>query len=488
MPNKGKGEGVKGEGIKNLTFTRFPLTLPLFLAASRGPDRASKDRMKRQGWGTFLSFIAVIISLLIASCGGKRSTSTHASPATTMPVARTLPPLPVRPLSPALQAMRARATRTASALRELSFTSEVGMTELTGWEYGARTREMAETLGGEELRALSKLASSGGALPEGADLATLAASFIAVTASATYSPLDKQILLVDKNSDDALLTHEFVHALQDQNFDLMKLLVVRPYNFDRTEAVFALIEGDAMNVQRRAEEGDRYGRKSLEDITRQENARFGEYRKEVGSLFPPLLTETFIFRYRDGARFVESVRRSQGQRGVDELFRRPPLSSEQILHPEKYIQGEAPRDAAVNEATFAASGWRAAASTPLGEIGLRGLLMAGLTDKDAARAAAGWGGDRAYLFERGGGQSLFVWKTVWDKPADAEEFFRAYSALQRHRSGTTQISDTPVSADEAQITWREAGRLMLVRRTRDSVVIIRGAEADVNSALERARQ
>ncbi|MGB7922756.1 MAG: hypothetical protein WCF57_05870 [Pyrinomonadaceae bacterium] len=378
--------------------------------------------------------------------------------------------------------------RVASSLRELSFTGEVGMTELSGWEYGTRTREVAEVLGGDELRALGRLASAGGALPEGIDLASLAASFTAITAGATYSPLDKQIVLVDKNRDESLLTHEFTHALQDQHFDLMKLLVVRPYNFDRTEAVFALIEGDAMNVQRRAEEGDAYVRKALDEITRQENSRFGDYRKEIGDLFPPLLTETFIFRYRDGARFVESVRRKGGERGLDELFRRPPVSSEQILHPEKYAQGEAPRDVPLDEEAFAVSGWRTVTSTPLGEIGVRGLLMAGVASGDATRAAAGWGGDLAYLFERAGNssQSLFVWKTVWDRTVDAEEFFNAYAQLQRRRGGA-QAGDPSASGDEAQMVWREAGRTTLARRAGDSVVIIRGSESDVHAALELAR-
>jgi hypothetical protein len=444
--------------------------------------------MRIQGRGTTIFCVVAIISLLVAGCANKRAARTNASPATVMPVTRTLPPLPVRPLSVKLKAMRERAMRVASTLRELSFTGEVGMTELSGWEYGTRTREMAEVLGGDELRALGRLASSGGALPEGIDLASLAASFTAITAGATYSPLDKQILLVDKQRDESLLTNEFTHALQDQHFDLMKLLVVRPYNFDRTEAVFAVIEGDAMNVQRRAEEGDAYDRKALEEITRQENGRFGDYRKEVGDLFPPLLTETFIFRYRDGARFVESVRRSRGERGLDELFSRPPVSSEQILHPEKYALAEAPRDVLAHEEAFAGVGWRAVTSTPLGEIGMRGLLMAGIPNADATRAAAGWGGDRAYLFERASdSQPLFVWKTVWDKTVDAEEFFSAYNALQRSRKGT-QVGDTSISGDQAQTVWREAGRVTLVRRAGDSVVIIRGNEADVNVAHELARR
>lgn len=441
--------------------------------------------MKRQGRGTSYFCVSIIIALLITACGSKNSTRTNIAPATSVPVARRLPPLPARPLSEKLKEMRAHAMRASSSLRELRWKGEVGMAELSGWEYGTRASEMAQVLGGEDLGNLSKLAVAGGMLPEGTDLAMLAAQFTAISAGATYSPLDKQILLVDKFRDDSLLTHEFVHALQDQHFDLMKLLVVRPYDFDRTEVLFAVIEGDAMNVQRRAEEGDAYARKTLEDITRQEDERFAGYREEMNALFPRLLTETFIFRYRDGARFVEAVRRSRGMRAVDELFTRPPASSEQILHPEKYMQNELPREIQLDEAAFTASGWQSVAATPLGEIGLRGVLLEGVSERDALRAAAGWGGDRAYVFEREGGTPLFVWKTAWDKPADADEFFSAYNTLQRRRhQGAPQAGQTLGSGANAAMAWRKAGRTTLVQRTGDgSVVIIRGAEQDINVAL-----
>ncbi|HEY0404686.1 MAG TPA: hypothetical protein VGC89_03095 [Pyrinomonadaceae bacterium] len=440
--------------------------------------------MKRQGRGTIYFCLTLIISLLVAGCGNQRAARTTVAPATALPpVARTLPPLPARPLSPKLQAMRERAMHVAAGLRELSWTGEVGMSELSGWEYGTRASEMAQALGGEELRGLSRLSVAGGMLPEGTDLALLAAQFAAISAGATYSPLDKQVLLVDKFKDDSLLTHEFVHALQDQHFDLMKLLLAPPYNFDQSEALFAVIEGDAMNVQRRSEEGDAYTRKPLEEISRQEDERFSGYRAQMNTLFPRLLTETFIFRYRDGARFVESVRRSRGERGVDELFTRPPASSEQILHPEKYVQNELPRAIRLDETAFTTSGWQSVASTPLGEIGVRGLLLEGVAEKDAVRAAAGWAGDRAYLFEREGGTPLFVWKTSWDKPSDADEFFNAYNALQ-HRPGGGAQAGEKLSADE--MLWRKAGRVTLLQRDGDSVVIIRGAEQDVNTALALA--
>lgn len=434
-----------------------------------------------------------LFALIVAGCNNRQTPRRSFQPATVLPtVTRTLPPLPSRPLTPKLESARTRALEAAAAARELELKSEIKMTELSGWEYGTRTNEMAKVLGGDELSALSKLAAAGGMLPENTDLATLAASFTAASAGATYSPLDKQVLLLaDQRRDGSLhplLTHEFVHALQDQHFDLLGLLLARPYNFDRTEAAFAVVEGDAVNVQRRLEGGDAWTRRSLDDILRQEDEHFGEYRREVGELFPPLLTETFVFRYRDGVRLVESVRRSRGQRGVDDLFRRPPLSSEQVLHPEKYLTNEAPREASINETDFTAGGWRLVTSTPLGEIGVRGVLMAGMPVKDAVRAAAGWGGDRACLFERAGNLPLFVWKTTWDKREDSTEFFRAYNQMLSRRSGGGQTSRTPLSEANTLVTWREGGRVTLVERHGDGVIVVRGAASDVEAALDLARR
>ncbi len=364
------------------------------------------------------------------------------------------------------------------------------MTELSGWEYGTRTKEIAEALGMEDLNGFSHLAVAGGMLPEGTDLASLAVTFTAATASATYSPLDKQVILLADDAkrgpraDQGLLTHEFVHALQDQHFDLLRTLLARPFNFDRTEALFALVEGDAMNVERRIEMGEKeWSRRTLDDIARREGERFAPYRNQIGALFPPLLTETFIFRYRDGARFVEAMRRARPAVSVDELFRRPPASSEQVLHPEKYLAGEAPREMDANVEGLREAGWETLAATPLGEIGVRGLLMAGASEAEAKKAAAGWGGDRAYVFERAGGARLFVWQTVWDGREDAREFFRAYNALLQRARGAEALDGAAAHGGEGAALWREGALRTLVRIEGDSVLVLRGAEADVTAAL-----
>ncbi len=445
--------------------------------------------MRTKGWPLLFFLFSLGVLAFALACGRKSTTAPRNNivAAGALPeITRTLTPLPVRPLAPKLQRIRERVMRSVADTRSLAWLSAPGMIELTGWEYGTRTKEMADAFGGEELRRLSRLAVAGGMLPVGTDLATLAASFAAASAGATYSPLDRQVLLLadpqgKAPASDALLAHEFVHALQDQHFDLLKLLLARPYDFDREEALFAVIEGDAMDVQRRLEQGDAWTRRPLADVARAEDERFAGYRKEIGALFPPLLTETFIFRYRDGVRFVEAVRRKGGTAAVDELFHHPPASSEQVLHPEKYFAHEQPRVVAVDEQGFAAGGWHVSAATPLGEIGVRGLLLKVLPVRDAARAAAGWGGDRAYLFTRTDDTSLFVWRTVWDKPADAAEFFHGYSALQPQTAtaGAAQLS----VADAHVAAWHDGALLTAVWLDGDAVLVVRGAPAEV----ERAR-
>ncbi|MDT5269515.1 MAG: hypothetical protein QOH49_1701 [Acidobacteriota bacterium] len=435
-----------------------------------------------------LAAVAAGLTVLLA----KRSRSRVVSPVAAAPAdadapaRRSLPPLPLRALSPRLKSLRERAAESASRVRGLEWREEVGMTELSGWEYGTRTKEIADVLGTDDLKGLSRLAVAGGMLPEGTDLASLAVSFTAATAGATYSPLDKQVLLVTERGgprDSGLLTHEFVHALQDQHFDLLRMLLARPMSFDREEAAFALVEGDAVSVERRVTQGDLWARKSIEDLTREEDERYSSYRKGIGAFFPALLTETFIFRYRDGLHFVETLRRARPAVSLDEVFQRPPQSSEQVLHPEKYLSGESPREVEIDLEGFADEGWRATATTPLGEIGVRGLLMAGVTADEARRAAAGWGGDRSFVFEREGRAPLFVWRTVWDTPRDAQEFFRAYNLMLQRRAapGTAALG-------ESEREWREGAALTRVRLEGDAVTIVRGAEQDAAEALKMASQ
>lgn len=433
---------------------------------------------------------AAAAGLLVAACGRSRRQKAEGGeapaaaavvvPAVEAAPARALPPLPERAVSQELRAAVVRARADASRLRGLPWREEVGVAPLTSWELGARATALADVYGAGDLQSLARLAAAGGIIPEGADPSALAATFTSVSVGAIYSPLDRKVLVRADSDQSAaarkhsLLTHEYVHALQEQHFDVSGLLAARPYNFDRSEAAFALVEGDAASVQRRVEQGEGFGRLPLEEIERAEDARFDSLRRGAGWLFPPLLTETFVFRYRDGLHFVEALRRARPSVSADDLFRRPPASTEQVLHPEKYLADERPREVSVDEPALTSGGWRLDASTPFGEVGVRGLLLGRAGVAEARRAAAGWGGDRAGLYTRDGHVPLFVWRTAWDTTTDARQFFDAYNARWRRDDRTARASAGP-----RQFLWPDGPAVTLVRLDGDTVTVVRGAEADV---------
>jgi hypothetical protein len=105
----------------------------------------------------------------------------------------------------------------------------------------------------------------------------------------------------------------------------------------------------------------------------------------------------------------------------------PPDSTEQVLHPDKYLRVEEPLRVSLDVAL--GSGWRRTASGTWGEFQTRELV--------GERAAAGWGGDRYELWHGPGGDVLAMrWR--WDTPRDAREFAsaaRELGATARRASG-----------------------------------------------------
>jgi hypothetical protein len=102
---------------------------------------------------------------------------------------------------------------------------------------------------------------------------------------------------------------------------------------------------------------------------------------------------------------------------------------------------------------------------------VRGILGGNLSQKDTSRAAAGWGGDRAYLLERDK-VSLFVWKTVWDSPKDATDFYQSYGKVLDNKG---ELISEPSS--KTHKSWRESGHLIITYHKGDEVFIIRGPDS-----------
>ncbi|MEX2315502.1 MAG: hypothetical protein WD628_07255, partial [Thermomicrobiales bacterium] len=137
---------------------------------------------------------------------------------------------------------------------------------------------------------------------------------------------------------------------------------------------------------------------------------------------------SLYFPYEDGNAFVQNFYQQGGFAAIDEIFADPPVSTEQILHPEKYRdQRDDPQPVDLPDLTGAlGAGWAELDTDSLGEFDLSILLRenGALNDDEAA---AGWGGGRYAYYESDAGALIAV-KTVWDSPADATEFYEAMLA------------------------------------------------------------
>jgi hypothetical protein len=133
------------------------------------------------------------------------------------------------------------------------------------------------------------------------------------------------------------------------------------------------------------------------------------------------MRERLMFPYNAGAGLVADLYRAGGLSLVNTLFTRRPVSTEQVIHPEKYIAGEMPVAVRAPEPP---PGFALVASEALGEMQTRVVLARCTSAEGATAAAAGWGGDRYSLFAGPAGEVALLWSTSWDTESDAAEFAR----------------------------------------------------------------
>jgi hypothetical protein len=216
-----------------------------------------------------------------------------------------------------------------------------------------------------------------------------------------------------------ILSHEMRHALQDQYADLHGMLPASVGDFDdRRLAFLSVLEGDATLVMERF-------------LIRRIAGAGGEDDTPPVSLpvppmpdVPPVLRDQLLLPYFAGRDFAQALQRRGGWEALKEAWGRPPQSTEQVLHPEKYAAREAPREV---DLSYAPRGERLINEGVLGEV----LVKTFLGEAAPEEAPTGWGGDRYRVWDVSG-RTLLVWRSVWDSPKDAQEFL----AAARSRLGT----------------------------------------------------
>jgi len=236
-----------------------------------------------------------------------------------------------------------------------------------------------------------------------------------------YDPKTKVLYVVDGSPKDMAaitITHELVHALQDQYISMDSVQKVRDDN-DRLSAAQSVFEGQAVYEQISIMLGGSNiainlpgGWDRIRDMIRENQASM-----PIFAAAPKVIQETLIFPYLSGAEFYRNFKE---RRPGTTIYSDMPVSTEQIIHPAAFFVN---RDNPTRVTLGTLSNASKVYENDLGEFETRLFLFQHLNDQnEAVRGATGWDGDRYAVVNTPQGQGI-VWLTVWDSPVEAGEFF-----------------------------------------------------------------
>jgi len=370
----------------------------------------------------------------------------------------------------------------------------------------------------QDLAAVSKVFAFFGLIKDGQDLKTLFADFIAAGAGGYYIPEKKVFSLIRGMNLDAnrpVVFHELVHAVEDQYFDWNER-TERYTDEDRSdpaEALHAVVEGSARFYENRFVDSEPGLRQKYEA------AQMQEAMKQMGAMFkapPSFIIAIGVFPYENGSLFLKHVLPELSKGGGGEptgeaealasIYSDPPMSTEQILHPEKYLgTRDLPRRVALAEAAGSlGEGWKEILQDTMGEFSLGLVLNASLFPNvlpnqiqaagaaggfvkysgDTGKAVGGWDADRYALYESKEGLHCLAWVTAWDSPEDAAEFAEVYGkVVARKYTATVKGEDgkstrqPPGSAGFDLADWsgtRWTGTRWTGTRGGDTAIVVKG--------------
>jgi hypothetical protein len=333
----------------------------------------------------------------------------------------------------------------------------------------------------EELRGEGEMLRKIGLIPQTMDYKNFMLKLLTEQVGGFYDPDDKMFYIagwISAEEQKPVMIHELTHALQDQYFDLNRILRDPKIEHDDDQGLArqAVIEGDGvavmMNYLLTPAKRDFSSLPNLAFIMRSMSSST-QAQLAVYSSAPLYLQEILVFPYGYGAAFLQKVwAKTPSWEAVNKIYSDLPLSTEQIMHPEKYLDArDNPKPVDVQDAVkLLGEQWKTIYTNVLGEFSLNIMMRLHLGEEQADRAADGWGGDQAILLEDGQGKGGVLISTVWDSSAEADEFFHASNDwLAKKRPDAIKTEETP-----DKWLYRQNGELDAIVRNDAQIKLILG--------------
>ncbi|MGH9792860.1 MAG: hypothetical protein ACRD5W_16760, partial [Candidatus Acidiferrales bacterium] len=200
---------------------------------------------------------------------------------------------------------------------------------------------------------------------------------------------------------------------------------------------------------------------------------------------PPFIQDALAFPYLEGAIFAQKVLKAGADwTDFNRVFKNPPLSTQQIMHPELYLAGVTPEPVDLAPAFPALPrDWGKLDENTMGEFGVHAVLKQFLGSERAAELAPAWAADRYAVFERqAGGPLLLIFRVRLNSEAGAVRFFGGYSeALEAKYTGANGFFRRPnffaFDSDEGEV---------FLHCVATDCLIVEGADRSTFDAINRA--
>ena len=282
--------------------------------------------------------------------------------------------------------------------------------------------------------------------------------------------------------------HEYTHVLQDQTYDIEEGLDYTEESCEadseRCAAIQALIEGDATlsGYSWFLEYATQEDRESL-------LATYENYESPVYDSAPPFMHEDFMFPYTAGLTFVQALYDEGGWPAVDRAYGDVPVSTEQILHPERYPE-DTPIPVELPDLLPAlGADWRELDRNVMGEwytyliLGFGIDPQAQVAAEVAAEAAAGWGGDSYLIYVNDTtGQTVVVLSTLWESASEAGQFAAAFRTYADARYGVIARSEA------GSLIWNYSGGYALFQQDGAATLWVQAPDAATAQTVLTALQ
>jgi hypothetical protein len=264
------------------------------------------------------------------------------------------------------------------------------------------------------------------------------------------------------------------YALQSQYFGTEQppFSVMSATNDDAVTAADCLMIGDAELTSELLIEG--FTEEQINELME----AYSDYEMPLTDAAPQIVVDTMSFPYEEGLIFVNYLYGQNGFNTVNQAYDEPPASTEQVMHPKKYLAGEEPIEVNCKDVLPELDeGWSLNYANVLGEFDIYELLMTELRSSEASSGADGWGGCQCRVYENeGNGQVMLLADLAWDTRADAEEFTKYFGDYVEKRFDMGTGSSE--SMDDWAVWGGEEGEYAALSLNGDDTYFIVSTDAD----------